>query len=279
MCPPPVIVRKLQCGQALVSASGNSRAITTSPRSWQIPISQLAAACSRHAEVEGVRNFYSIKEMLSQAEDLDAVSICTPPQIHYEMARFALTHGKHVLLEKPPCTSLSRLGHLIDLARIHDLSLYQIWHSQHAPGVAPALALLKQRTLRSARVTWKEDVRIWHPGQTWIWQCGGFGVLDAGINALSILTRLIEEAIFPPTATLYVPSNCETPIAASIVLQTASGADIQVELDFRHTGVQTWDIDFDTDAGSIKLFAGGSHLAVGSPSGQSLSLKVRKQAP
>lgn len=227
------------------------------------PDYRLTAACSRHAEVDGVRNFNSIKEMLSEAQDLDAVSICTPPQIHYEMARFALTHGKHVLLEKPPCTSLSRLHHLIDLARARDLSLYQIWHSQHAPGVAPALALLKRRTLRGARVTWKEDVRIWHPGQTWIWQSGGFGVFDAGINALSILTRLIDEAIFPLTATLFVPSNSETPIAASVALQTAGGTAIEVEFDFRHTGVQTWDIDFDTDEGPLKLSAGGSHLTVG----------------
>ena len=227
------------------------------------PDYHLTASCSRHAEVEGVRNFRSIQEMLLQAEDLDAVSICTPPQIHYEMARFALTHGKHVLLEKPPCTSLSRLAHLIDIARTNDLSLYQIWHSQHAPGVAPALALLKRRTLRGARVTWLEDVRLWHPRQRWIWQSGGFGVFDAGINALSILTRLIDEAILPLTATLYVPLNCETPIAARIALQTASGAEIQVEFDFRHTGVQTWDIDFDTDEGRLKLSAGGSHLTVG----------------
>jgi len=65
------------------------------------PDYQLAAACSRHAAVEGVRNFASIQDMLSQVEDLDAVSICTPPQIRFETARFALTRGKHVLLEKP----------------------------------------------------------------------------------------------------------------------------------------------------------------------------------
>lgn len=224
---------------------------------------RLAAACSRHAEVQGVPNFKSIQEMFSQTERLDAVSICTPPQVHHEMARFALTQGKHVLLEKPPCTSLAQLGHLIGLARTHGRSLYQIWHSQHAPGVAPARALLKQRTLRGVRVTWKEDVRIWHPGQTWIWQSGGFGVFDAGINALSILTQLIDEAIFPVTATLCVPSNCETPIAAGVILQTAGGAEIRVEFDFRHAGTQTWDIDFDTDEGPLKLSAGGSHLTVG----------------
>jgi len=227
------------------------------------PDFRLTAACSRHAEVQGVPNFKSIQDMISQTEALDAVSICAPPQVHYEMAKFALNHGRHVLLEKPPCTSLAQLGHLIGVARTRGCSLYQIWHSQHAPGVAPIRELLRQRTLQRARVTWKEDVRIWHPGQAWIWQSGGFGVFDAGINALSILTQLIEEAIFPAAATLYVPSNCETPIAANAVLQTASGVEIQVELDFRHAGIQTWDIDFHTDEGPLKLSAGGGHLTVG----------------
>jgi D-galactose 1-dehydrogenase len=103
---------------------------------------------------------------------------------------------------------------------------------------------------------------MWHPGQTWIWEAGGFGVLDPGINALSILARIVDEPIFAQAATLYVPSNCETPIAAHIVLECAGGPQIEVELDFRHTGIQTWDIDLHTDAGPLRLSAGGSELTV-----------------
>jgi D-galactose 1-dehydrogenase len=227
------------------------------------PALQFVAASSRHAKAEGVRNFQSLQEMLAEVPDLDAISICTPPQTHYETARLALESGKHVLLEKPPCTSLGQLLHLEQLAASKGLSLYQTWHSQHAYGIAPAAEQLKARRLTGARVVWKEDVRIWHPGQTWIWEAGGFGVLDPGINALSILTRLIPEPIFADTATLYVPSNCETPIAAEISLLCASGTKIAVELDFRHTGTQTWDIGFDTDLGSLQLSAGGGQLTVG----------------
>lgn len=204
----------------------------------------------------------SIGEMLAQLPELDAVSICTPPQLHYEAARLALTSGKHVLMEKPPCTSLMQLLHLESLATAHSLTLYQTWHSQHAHGVAPAAQLLRQRKLKNIRVTWKEDVRMWHPGQTWIWEAGGFGVFDIGFNPLSILTRLIEEPIFPRTATLYVPSNCATPIAATVCLGTASGIGILLELDFRHTGIQTWDIDLETDDGELKLMAGGGKLTL-----------------
>jgi D-galactose 1-dehydrogenase len=230
------------------------------------PSFSFAAATSRHAQAEGVRNFHSLREMLAGVPDLDAVAICTPPQTHYETARDALRHGKHVLLEKPPCTSLSQLSHLESLAAEQRVSLYQTWHSQHAPGVASAASLLAHRRLRGVRVVWKEDVRIWHPGQRWIWQPGGFGVLDPGINALSILTRLIAEPIFPVSSQLRVPSNCDTPIAASVRMESDSGFPIEVELDFRHTGIQTWDIDFDTDEGPVKLRAGGSELLVGNES-------------
>ena len=220
----------------------------------------LTAASSRNAQAPGVKNFQSIGEMLAKLPELDAVAICTPPQLHYEAARLALTSGKHVLLEKPPCASFMQLMHLESLAAVHAVTLYQTWHSQHARGVMPAALLLRQRKLAGVRVTWKEDVRVWHPGQSWIWQAGGFGVFDIGFNPLSILTRLIEEPILPRAATLYVPANCETPIAATAQLVTASGVEILLELDFRQSGTQTWDIDMETDAGALKLAAGGSRL-------------------
>ena len=158
---------------------------------------------------------------------------------------------------------MAQLDHLVRLARQADRTLYQTWHSQHAHGVAPAARLMQTRELRGIHVTWKEDVRQWHPGQTWIWKAGGFGVFDPGINALSILTKLIPGAIFPRSAVLYVPSNCEAPIAADLELATSEGAAIHAAFDFRHTGEQTWDIDVETSEGPLKLSAGGGILSVG----------------
>jgi len=227
------------------------------------PAFVLAACASRRAREEGVENFHSVEAMLEHCPALDAVAICTPPQVHYEAAKLALEKGKHVLLEKPPCATTMQLDNLVRLAKGADRTLYQTWHSQHAPGVAPAARWLKDRKILGARVTWKENVRQWHPGQTWIWQAGGFGVLDPGINAISILTKIIHEPFFAESAHLFVASNHAAPIAADIVFRTAGGAEISAALDFRHTGVQTWDIDIDTDAGPIKLSAGGGVLTIG----------------
>jgi D-galactose 1-dehydrogenase len=226
------------------------------------PAFALVAGASRHAQLPGIANFRTLEQMLDGVPELDAIAICTPPQLHFDAAKLALERGKHVLMEKPPCVSLAQLGHLKQLAGAAQRTLYQTWHSQHAPAVAPAGRLLEVRRLRRVRVTWKEDVLKWHPGQTWIWQAGGFGVFDPGINALSILTRLIAEPIFPRSALLLIPANLEAPIAAELDLLTVGGVEIGVSLDFRHTGPQTWDIDFETDQGPFKLSAGGGVLTV-----------------
>ena len=57
------------------------------------------ALCERYG-VEGVHYYLSGHEML-EAEDLDAVSVCTYNTQHAPCAIDALEHGCHVLLEKP----------------------------------------------------------------------------------------------------------------------------------------------------------------------------------
>ncbi len=114
----------------------------------------------------------------------------------------ALKAGKHVLLEKPPGASVSELTPLIATARQAGRTLFAAWHSRFAPAVEPARAFLAERTIKSVVVEWKEDVRVWHPGQAWIWEPGGFGVFDPGINALSIMTRILPRPFFLTEAEL-----------------------------------------------------------------------------
>src|SRR5262249_17634017 len=146
------------------------------------------------------------------------------------------------------------------LARRQGVAMLASWHSRHAPGVESARAWLVGRDVRGITVTWKEDVRVWHPGQTWIWKAGGLGVFDPGINALSILTRIIPDALVLQDAELRCPRNCETPIAAALRLAAAQGTPIRVELDFLHPGAPSWDIDVQTAVGRLTLSRGGAEL-------------------
>ena len=221
---------------------------------------ELVGVASPHNKLEGVPSFPDIETLLQAVPDIEAVSLCTTPQVRYEAARFALQRGLHVLLEKPPGVTVSEVLALAALAGKNDAALFASWHSRHAPGVEPARAWLDGRNIRGVTVNWKEDVRVWHPGQTWIWQAGGLGVFDPGINALSILTRIIPSALVLKHAELDCPRNCETPIAARLLLADANGAPVRMELDFLHGGPARWDIDVDTGAGRLSLSKGGSEM-------------------
>lgn len=227
------------------------------------PDFQLIATASRHGTVDGVPSYTSIEAMLEAVPEVQAVSLCMPPQYRYDAAKTALDAGKHVFLEKPPGATLSEVEDLIRTARAKGVSLFASWHSRYAPAVEAARAFLSDAEIRSVEITWKEDVRQWHPNQEWIWQAGGLGVFDPGINALSIMTHILPRAAFLTAAELTFPENRDAPIAASLTFRDATGLRVQAEFDWRQTGKQSWDIRAETGEGSMLLADGGSKLTIG----------------
>jgi D-galactose 1-dehydrogenase len=224
----------------------------------------VAVSSQRGVAVDGVPHAFTDWQDMLRLDDLDAVAICTPPQPRYAIARAALAAGKHVLLEKPPTATLSELADLEQLAAAAGRTLFTTWHSQYNPAVEETRRALDGRTIERLLVTWKEDVRQWHPGQDWIWQAGGFGVFDPGINALSIVTRIVPAPIFLRRADLAFPSNKDAPIAATLELGSGrSGEDLRAVFDWRQTGEQTWDIVVETSDGTrLALSGGGKRLEI-----------------
>jgi D-galactose 1-dehydrogenase len=223
---------------------------------------ELVAVASRNASLPGVAHAATLDELLRDGPEIDAVALCTPPQVRQAQAVTALAAGKHVMLEKPPGATVAEINPLMTAARNAQRSLFATWHSRFAPAVEPARALLAGRKVRSVKITWKEDVRVWHPGQAWIFEAGGLGVFDPGINALSILTRILPQPLFVTSAELAFPANRDAPIAAHLALSDAQGLKISAEFDFRQTGPQSWDIDIETDVGPVTLSRGGAELRV-----------------
>ena len=225
----------------------------------------VAVASQRGMAVEGVPHaFKSWHEMLERVPDLDAVAIATPPQPRHEIARVALDFGKHVLLEKPPAATLSELADLERIAARVRKTVFTTWHSQYNKAVDEAARALAGTWVRRLVVTWKEDVREWHPGQDWIWEAGAFGVFDTGINALSILTRIMPDPLFIRSAELAFPANKDTPIGATLRFGAGrQDADLRAEFAWRHDGRPTWDIDIDSaDGRRLQLLKGGSRLEI-----------------
>jgi L-arabinose 1- dehydrogenase len=223
---------------------------------------KLIAGASRNAQIDGLNNYQSVEAMLAAEPLLQAVSLCAPPQVRFSQASAALAAGKHVMLEKPPGASVAEVGVLAGLAQQNHCSLFASWHSRYAPGVETARAWLAEHEVTAVNVQWKEDVRRWHPDQEWIWQPGGLGVFDPGINALSIMTRILPHAFFLKSADLFVPANRQSPIAANLDFSDERGTPIRAEFDWRHGPEELWQIEVTTRGGVLRLAQGGKHLQI-----------------
>ena len=227
-------------------------AIAASP-DWE-----LAATVSRKGSVDGVESFSDFAAFLAARPDVGVVSLCLPPVPRYDYAEAALLAGRHVMLEKPPGATLAEVHGLQAMATARGLTLYTTWHSRMAHAVAAAKAWLADKSVIEAHITWREDVRKWHPGQDWVFEPGGMGVFDPGVNALSILTEILPAPVHLTAATLEFPANRQTPIAA----QLRFSGNVTADFDWRQTGPQTWDITVETDRGPMALRMGGNVLEI-----------------
>jgi D-galactose 1-dehydrogenase len=225
-------------------------AIAASP-DWE-----LAATVSRKGSVPGVEAFTDFAAFLAVRPDVPVVSLALPPVPRFAYAEAALQAGRHVMLEKPPGATLAEVHALQALAADRGLTLYTTWHSRMAHAVQPARAWLADKTVTRAHITWREDVRRWHPGQDWVFDPGGMGVFDPGINALSILTEILPKPVHLTEATLTFPENRQTPIAATLRFAD----NVTADFDWRQEGPQTWDIEVDTPDGPLALRMGGNVL-------------------
>lgn len=70
----------------------------------------------------GSRHTTSVQDILA-AHDLDAVVIATPLASHFELAKEALSNGKHVFVEKPLAATVRQAEQLIAIASVNKLVL------------------------------------------------------------------------------------------------------------------------------------------------------------
>ena len=192
------------------------------------------------------------------------MAITTPPEPRYDIARECVLAGLHCLLEKPPTAGLAQISDLACVAQTRQVSLYTTWHAQHHSTVEAAAKALAGKRIKSMTILWHEDVHKWHPGQQWIWDAGGFGVFDPGINAFSIATKIFPGGLFVQSAALSVPQNAQNPIAADIVFSSPEAdGPLTASLDWRRAQGEEWTITIEASDGTrVRLEDGGSTLLI-----------------
>jgi len=95
------------------------------------------ARARRVAERVGIPEVYSdYKQMLGQ--NLDVVSICTPPITHVSIALEVAQQCRNILLEKPMATNLSEAQHLVEVCNSNKVKLCVVHQYRFIPCVQSA---------------------------------------------------------------------------------------------------------------------------------------------
>lgn len=204
-------------------------------------IFKLAATVSSGSGIENIPNYKTLSELIASETKIEAVSICTPPQVRAPLVIEAIKNGLHVFMEKPPTSTLGAFEGVLKNHADSEITLYTSWHSRHAPMVKAAKEWVDSHNVIDAKIIWRESAKKWHPGQTWLWEAGGLGVFDPGINAFSIITHLLGGDIEVLSSKFEVPSNWHSPIGANCEMR-AGDIPLNVNLDFRENDREVWEI-------------------------------------
>ncbi|WP_428898512.1 putative dehydrogenase [Parelusimicrobium proximum] len=72
------------------------------------------------------------KEMIDK-ENLDMLHICTPNNLHYDMAMYAMSRGVNILCEKPLTTTAAEAQAMLDYAQKHNILHAVNFHNRFNP--------------------------------------------------------------------------------------------------------------------------------------------------
>lgn len=147
---------------------------------------------ARDYEIQACESY----EALVSRDDIDVVYVATTHNFHYENAHLALSHGKHVLVEKPFTVNAKEAKALVALARERGLFLMEaIWVRN-----LPSMIRLKE-VIRSGVIG---DVRLFNMSFGGIAspqyierltrpELAGGVTLDMGIYPITFINFLLDE--------------------------------------------------------------------------------------
>ena len=78
---------------------------------------------------------------VAQSENVDAVLVCTPPNLHASISMAAMEHGKHVLCEKPLARTIEEATEMVSVARRSNVKLKCGFNHRHHPSIGKAKEL------------------------------------------------------------------------------------------------------------------------------------------
>ncbi len=146
---------------------------------------------------------YGIPQVLStdsliQSDDVDIVLNLTTPQAHFEIARKAVSAGKHVYGEKPLCVTREEAAELLMLADENDVRVGCSPDTVLGAGIQTCRKLIHDgwigEPIGATAFMLNHGHESWHPDPAFYYKTGGGPMFDMGPYYLSALVQLMGPA-------------------------------------------------------------------------------------
>ena len=148
----------------------------------------------------GAKRAYTDVDKLLSDDEINAIYIATPPNLHCEQTVRAARAGKHILCEKPMAMSVSECQQMVDACGEAGITLMLAYYRNHYPNVVKMKTLMDEDAIGDvvlARINCtsyynpnRQDLKNWriHP------EISGGGVLmDIGSHRISLLQYLVGD--------------------------------------------------------------------------------------
>jgi predicted dehydrogenase len=162
-----------------------------------------------------IKKCYGNYEDLVKDEEIDAVYVATPHNLHYENTLMCLEHHKAVLCEKPFAMNLSQGQEMIQKAQEKKVFLMEAFWTKFLPSFQKVQTLIQSGAIgeiKSIHADFGTNPPYHPEGRLFNKALGGGSLLDIGIYPLWLATTLLgkpddikAEAIFGET---HVDEHC-----------------------------------------------------------------------
>lgn len=200
---------------------------------------------------------------LMSSPDIDAIAVITPVWTHYELAKTALEHGKHVFVEKPFTSNTAQAEELIDIAARKNLKI-MVDHTFLFTGAVQKIKRLLQEDALG-KLYYYDSTRV----NLGLFQHDVNVIWDLAPHDLSIIDHLIDETPEAVVATgqshvnghedvafitLYFPNK----VIAHINVNWMSPVKVRTTLIGGEKKMLVWN-DLEVDE-KIKIYDKGVHI-------------------
>ncbi|HZL02941.1 MAG TPA: Gfo/Idh/MocA family oxidoreductase [Cellulomonas sp.] len=248
---------------AIVGTGGvahlHAQAIALDPRVELVAVSNRSAERREaFADTYAVPARYATHTELLEAERLDLVILCTPPDLHRRQTLDAYAAGVNVLCEKPPALSLAELDDMQEAADAAGLAFAIVFQQRTGTAAAHVKRLLDSGAL--GRPLLAQCQTLWLRGDayygvdwrgTWAGEGGGT-TLGHGIHQMDLLAHLLGDWAEVDARLWRIARDIEMEDASTAVIRFANGVvatAVSSVLSPRETSV----VRLDTELATIEV--------------------------